>query len=534
MRKGLRRLWKTVGVAALVLGAMLVVYLAARFTSDRPVEYADDAAHFAYGSTGGERGWQLQPGFGIPYWFWVMLPEMFPEYLPDRRPGRGYRAFGMIYEAGRDPRFELPVGMSMRTVQGVDRVYFNCAVCHVGTYRETPRSEPTIVLGMPGNRFDLGRLGRFLFSVPIDPRFSPDYLLPKIKELEEIRDRELPPGDAYRPAGFDLVDWIVFRVLGTYLLRDQMLYLRGSLAFVDPLSWGPGRVDTFNPPKALLGFNMQTAPPEELIGNVDLPSIWYQRARHGMQLHWDGNNTSVDERNLSAGFGTGATPTTLDKPKMLRIRNWLLDESVPPPYPEERIDRALAERGRPLYRRYCWSCHGNPKPPFKGDGEKELVGTVTPLEEVGTDRWRLDSYTPELAQAQNTLYAGFPEIGEEACEGRWFEDTDNCYPARFRNFRKTFGYANHAARRPLAAGALPAQRLGADAARPARAERRAAEALLHRLRRLRLGGRRLRQSGLRGSRRRRAGQPGAGAARGPRRSVRAGRRGLAVPDLRRR
>jgi hypothetical protein len=44
------------------------------------------------------------------------------------------------------------------------------------------------------------------------------------------------------------------------------------------------------------------------------------------------------------------------------------------------------------------------------------------VEKVGTDRHRLDSYTEELAAAQNTLYAG--------------------YPWRFSHFRKTYGYAN--------------------------------------------------------------------------------------------
>ena len=436
-----RRLLQWIVATALIVAVIAVAYLVARVTSDRPVTWEDDREHFKYGSTGGERGYLLQPGFGLPYWVWVMLPEMFPEYLPDGRAGRGYQSFGMLYEPGRDPRFDLPIGMSLRTVQGVDRTYFTCSVCHTGTYRETPESDPVIVLGMPANRFDLGRLGRFLFTVPIDSRFSAEYLLPRIRELEKLRDRELPESDRYRPPGLDPINRLAFRVLGISLLRDQMLYLRGSLAFVDPLGWGPGRVDTFNPPKALLGFNMKEASPAELIGNVDLPSVWHQRARAGMWLHWDGNNNSIDERNLSAGFGTGATPTTLDKEKMLRIRNWLLD-AAPPAYPEDRVDRALAAAGEPLYAAYCRECHGTAKPPFRGAGVGERVGTVVPLDEIGTDRWRLDSYTPELAQAQSSLYAGFPEVGEEACEGRWFEDTDDCYPARFRSFRKTFGYAN--------------------------------------------------------------------------------------------
>ena len=46
-----------------------------------------------------------------------------------------------------------------------------------------------------------------------------------------------------------------------------------------------------------------------------------------------------------------------------------------------------------------------------------------PIEEIGTDRHRLDSYTYEVAVNQNLIFAGY---GDE----------------RFSHFRKTFGYAN--------------------------------------------------------------------------------------------
>ena len=45
-----------------------------------------------------------------------------------------------------------------------------------------------------------------------------------------------------------------------------------------------------------------------------------------------------------------------------------------------------------------------------------------PIDEIGTDRHRLDSYTPGLAANQNSLGAG-----------DWW---------RFRHFRKTDGYVN--------------------------------------------------------------------------------------------
>jgi hypothetical protein len=135
-----------------------------------------------------------------------------------------------------------------------------------------------------------------------------------------------------------------------------------------------------------------------------------------MQLHWDGNNTSVEERNKSAALGAGVTPVTIDLPRIKRIEDWLLD-FAPPAYPYA-IDRGLAAQGMPVYQQYCASCHGENGRHFGG----ERVGRVVPIEDVGTDRRRLDSYTYDLLSSQSTLYAG--------------------YPWRFSQFRKTNGYAS--------------------------------------------------------------------------------------------
>ena len=101
-----QRRWPKISwLSVLILLFLLAVYLVVRFTRDCPVEYTDDVLHFKYGSTGGERR------DGIPYWYWVALPELFPENLPDKKPGRGYSSFGMIYEKSKDPRYDLPVGV---------------------------------------------------------------------------------------------------------------------------------------------------------------------------------------------------------------------------------------------------------------------------------------------------------------------------------------------------------------------------------------------------------------------------------------
>ncbi len=428
---GRRRRWWMAFLAAGAVVALLVVYLGLRFTRDRPVDYDDDVLHFLHGSTGGERM------TGIPYWLWVVLPEVFPEYLPDKTPGRGYSAFGMIYEKGDDPRYALPVGMSMRNFRGLDVVYLNCAVCHTGTVRDAPGADPRVVPGMPANTFDLGAWGKFLTSIPTDQKFTPQRLLDQIRAMQDDPHRKVDAPD--------LLNRLIFRYVAVYLMRERLIMFGQRLSFIDTASWGPGRVDTFNAPKALLNFPMEHADPKELIGNCDFPSIWNQGPREGMQLHWDGNNTSVDERNLSAAFGTGAYPPTLDTARVLRVSRWLKEEAKPPPYPYP-IDRGLAAQGVPIYREYCLGCHGTREPPYRHTAPEkgECVGTVVPIAitgpstacvgnvAIGTDRWRLDSYTWFLAVNQSTLYAGY--------EKDW--GFDQPYPQRFTHFRKTNGYAN--------------------------------------------------------------------------------------------
>ncbi len=388
---------RRIAAAAALFAVAFAVYLGVRLMSDEPVTYAGPDDHFKYGSTGGERA------SGIPVVIWKLLPEMFPEYLP----GPGLQSLGFLFEPNRD----LPIGVARRNVRGIDSVFVNCAVCHVGSVRATAESPRSIVLGMPANGLDLESFERFLFNCATDERFTAERVIAEM-EKRGIED--------------DLINTLLLRFVGISLMRDRLLMLRHRfLSFLDrePAA-GPGRVDTFNPPKVLMNFPMATLPKKEWVGNCDLPSVWRQRQREErhMWLHWDGNNDSVRERNRSAAFGTGATPTTLDRESMRRTEDWLLD-AEPPPYPRDspqhRFDPALAERGRPLYSGLCARCHGESGTDFAG----AEVGKVTPIEEIRTDRARLDSYTPEVTANQNLLYAGYPE-------------------ERFRRFRKTFGYAN--------------------------------------------------------------------------------------------
>lgn len=436
-----RKYWRKRIICLLILLAVAVYVYWAIF-AQVPVDYASDEEHFKYGSIGADTSG------GVPYWIWQVLPEMFPRYLPDGkaftslpapRPDEllatdkrtalaAYSQFGFIVEEGK----ELPIGFSKRR-DLMDRVGLNCAVCHVGTVKKTTDMDPdkiygskpdyvtskqdrVIILGMPANSVELIRYFKFLFACAADGRFTTDNIMAHIDAKTK-----LGPIDRffYRQA--------IPVVREFLLLRKRQL----EYAYVNDPD-GPGRVDTFNPYKSIVfGFPM-----DHTRGTSDFPSIWNQRPRELMHLHWDGNNTSVFERNISASLGAGATPVSLDMPRMLRTAYWIggSDPRQPPdlnevmqerqnPVPRENemqiprfpfwIDTELAATGKQIYAEHCASCH---------DFTSQQVGEVVPYKDIRTDKYRLDSYTQALSDNQNTIGAG-----------KWW---------RFRKFRKTNGYAN--------------------------------------------------------------------------------------------
>jgi hypothetical protein len=370
-------------VAVIVAGLVLYV----RSKANSPVDYDDITEHFKYGSIGSE------PANGIPYWIFKVMPTIFA----DKLPGKGYESLGFIHEEGRD----LPIGFSQRTVY-INRVWLNCGVCHTGSVRESPGSKPHIYAGMPSNTVDLESLVRFLVTSVSDERFTVDRVMAEIDKIGKL----------------GLVERLLYRYVAIPETQRRLIESGKRVAFLSRQpDWGPGRVDTFNPYKSIqFNFPMDKIGEDEIIGTTDLPSIWMQEPRKGMQLHWDGNNTSVEERNKSAALGAGVTPVTIDLGRIKRIEDWLL-HLEPPAYPFG-INQDLASSGQMLYRQHCSSCHGENGRNFTGP----YVGHVDPIGQIGTDPHRLDSFTYTLAANQNTLYAG--------------------YPWRFTQFRKTFGYAN--------------------------------------------------------------------------------------------
>ena len=343
-----------------------------------PQELADDSVeeHFKYGSIGAEEA------AGVPYWIWLSLPQMFPEYLP--RPG-GYAALGFPWEQGR----ELPIGFSKRTL-GYERVGINCAFCHTTSVSTEDDAVPRYYVGGPGNTMNVLAYQRFLFDCASDPRFNADAILGTVGTMTELSFSE--------------------RLLYRYLLipgtRKALLEDKEEFAWTESRpDWGRGRIDPFNPVKvAILDVDVG-----ETLGNSDMQPIWNLRPRveGEMAFHWDGLNTDVTEVFLSSALGDGATADSLPLEDLDRMQQWLMDLK-PPSYEDvfgelAPIDAELAAAGEPLYQEHCARCHAM-------DGEQtgqvlllsEDAWQVEGVEAAGpwwTDPHRAEMWTPEAAEA---------------------------------------------------------------------------------------------------------------------------------------
>lgn len=375
-------------IAGFILACVGVVALLIHYAPNRPEKYDDPLQHFFYGSYGSDRE------SGLPYRIVIALPRLFPEYLPSGAP-HDLTAFGFIQQ----PNHPLPIGFSMRR-QIVDRIGLNCAACHTGLVETEPGKPPLVIPGMPANTVRLQDFFEFLFTCAGDWRFKAEYLLPEME-----KDGHLNP-----------LDKIIYE-RAIPLLQGALLARKAKLEFLiqsDHPRFGPGRVDTFNSFKYdhfAFWYHGSEISSNELYGTVDFPSIWNQKERDGLWLHWDGNNDSVYERNFSAAFASGATPKGIDIQSMDRLDAWLKTLQAPEyPFP---IDAQKKKHGESIFNQLCYDCHA-----FNGS----KVGTVVPIAEIGTDPYRLHSYTEFLLKAQQAYTDG--------------------YPFKFHHFRKTNGYAN--------------------------------------------------------------------------------------------
>lgn len=349
----------------------LVVY--DRVFREGPAPYfQSDEEHFLYGSVGTEAE-------GIPYWVWLVLPRIFPEYL---RPG-GYASIGMVSRDGH----EMPIGLSRVTV-GVPRVGINCALCHAARFRATPDDVPAIYPAAAAQQNGARAYVRFLIACANDPRFTAGTIL----------------GEIARNTRLSFTDRVLYRLAIIPNTRRRILQLRDQ----DPF----GHV-------TMAGAKQ---PHQPAIGDSDVMPLWRLSRREGQPFLRDGLNTSLREVVQSSALADGATTHWLDRdarnwnrtdPEAMsslhRVLNYIGDLR-PPAYPFP-IDDRLAAAGALTYQANCATCHQ------PGGARAE---SIVPLAEIATDRQRLDLWTTDAAKAYNA-------------EGRG-------HAWKFSNFRKTAGY----------------------------------------------------------------------------------------------
>ena len=372
-----------------VLAALVFAVAYVKFFRTEPPPYFETAEdHFLFGSVGSEEQ------DGIPYWIWLVLPRVFPEYLPG--PG-GYAGLGMLAKDAH----EMPVGLSKRTI-GFARVGVNCAMCHTGSVRAQPDEAPMIIPGAPAQQLAWQQYRQFLFAAASDPRFTADTLLAEISKNTRL----------------SFLDATLYRLVIVPRTRSALLRERDRDSWMqrNPAS-GHGRMDAVNAVK----FAMLQQPGDATVGMADMPALWNIQARHALQ--WDGSVTSPQDAALSWALNLGARTRWLDRDfeewndsrpremsSLRRVLNYV-NGLQPPKYPFG-IDDRLTAAGAAVFSRSCASCHAI-------GGSR--TGSVIPASEIGTDAHRVEAWTSAAAAAYNAYGAGHA----------W----------KFSGFTKTAGYA---------------------------------------------------------------------------------------------
>ena len=344
--------------------------------------FASEEERFKYGSIGAENT------RGLPYWIWVVLPRIFPEYVPG--PG-GYKAFGLVWEEGK----EIPVGFSKQTI-GFPRIANNCAICHTGTWRASPEDKIHVVATAPSHTTDVQGMIRFLAKCAADPRFNGETITAQIK----------------REVDLSAIDTLLYRFVLVPFTKNALLAQQKQFAWMNRPhwpDWGRGRDDPMN----LTKYFMTSMPTDNSTGQADFPSVWNLKIRKGvgLYLNWSCDTPAVRSVLIDSALGLGAAPdpnTPLDRliwkfqrhdwflKRMEDLDNFL-SEHPAPKYPFS-VDNALVAQGRPIYAQQCASCH---------DVGGKYTNKPVPLAEIGTDRERVDTWTQAAADEANRRVKDF-------------------------------------------------------------------------------------------------------------------------------
>jgi hypothetical protein len=320
---------------------------------------------FKYGSIGAEHD------AGVPYWIWYVLPRMFPEKLPG--PG-GYAALGVAWEQGQ----EMPIGFTKKVI-GFPRVANTCAACHTASYRSKPDENPTFVPTGPNHTLNLEAFFRFMIDCAKDPRFNADNMMREINLVADL----------------SFLDRMIYRFILIPITKKRLLEREQQFAWIyrkDFPEWGRGRDDAMN----LTKYFMIEVPMDNTIGPTDMPSIWNlnkYKPENGHFMNLAGDSHDARSVIIDSALGVlGAAPKR--KEEFLEHIKWLEEYlgSYPAPKYPFPIDPQKAAAGKSVFDKACARCHAS-----------ERTGTRIPVDEVGTDHGRLETWSKEAAIEANKV-----------------------------------------------------------------------------------------------------------------------------------
>ena len=262
---------------------------------------------------------------------------------------------------------------------GFDRVANTCAACHVASYRTQPEETPTLVVAGPNHTLDLEAFFRFLVDCARDPRFNADTLMAEIALSADL----------------DLIDRLAYRYLIIPITKKTLIEREGQFQWLyrhDFPEWGRGRDDAMN----LTKYFMIRWPMDDSFGPTDMPSVWNLKKydpERGHRMNFAGDSHDPYSVIIDSALGLmGAEPK--NQRDFLAHIDWLVDylKNLPAPAYPFPVDSALAAQGKPLFDANCAACHASAR-----------TGTVVPLDEIGTDRGRIDTWGERAAVEANKV-----------------------------------------------------------------------------------------------------------------------------------
>lgn len=272
----------------------------------------------------------------------------------------------------------MPVGFTKKTI-GFARVANTCAVCHTASYRVSEDSKPVFVPAGPNHTLNLEAFFRYLIDCAKDPRFNPDNLMAEIRLVTDL----------------SVMDRLIYRYLLIPITKKRLLERESQFAWIYHPGfpeWGKGRDDSMN----LTKYFMIRWPMDDSFGPTDMPSVWNlgkYKADQGMRMNFAGDSSDAYSVVIDSALGLlGAPPK--DNEVFLKNIRWMLDyltAARAPAYPFP-VDGAQADKGKAVFEANCAACHAS-----------ERTGHVVPVEEVGTEKDRMDTWNEKAAREANQV-----------------------------------------------------------------------------------------------------------------------------------